>query len=86
MVSLGAVGLDIPRCLRQLWACHRGWSRDRASALLSELVPLTKQLLEGKGPTYITSPHKRDGCAGGTWVAATPPDSPRLCMGGNGLP
>lgn len=66
MVSLGAVGLDLPRCLRQLWACHRGWSQDRASALVSELVPLTKQLLEGKGPPYITSPHKRDGCAGGT--------------------
>ena len=51
---------------RHLWACHRGQSRDMASVLVSELVRLTKQLLEGKGPPYITSPHKRDGCAGGT--------------------
>ena len=56
MVSLGAVSLDLPRCLRQLWACHRGQNWDTASVLVSELVPLTKQLLGGEGAALHNVP------------------------------
>ena len=74
---MGAVSFDPPQSLTQLWARRRAQGQsqdDTESAFVSELVPpVSGCRVGGEGAAgvgerlpYITSPHKRGRCTGGT--------------------